>query len=115
MIAYCGLSCDTCSIHLATLEQDPSRQQAMRESIAKICSEKYGMNLQAAEVNDCDGCRATAGRLFSGCLTCKVRECASRKKIINCAYCNDYACTDLKAIFKLDPEAQARLESEFNQ
>ncbi|GEM_PF-4584473 len=26
MIAYCGLNCETCPIHLATIEQDPTVQ-----------------------------------------------------------------------------------------
>lgn len=41
MLAYCGLTCDSCPIHLATLEQDKSRQQTMRESIAEQCSCGY--------------------------------------------------------------------------
>jgi len=33
MIAYCGLACDTCPVHLATLEVDLSRQKEKWESI----------------------------------------------------------------------------------
>ena len=110
MIAYCGLRCDNCPIHLATLEQDKSRQQTMRESIAEQCSKLYGMHLQPGDVTDCDGCRADTGRLFSGCLNCEIRKCASRKSIESCAYCSDYACEKLKQFFTLDPDAQIRLE-----
>ena len=110
MIAYCGLKCDTCPIHLATLEQDRSHQQTMRKSIVEKCSMHYGMNLQPEDITDCDGCRANTGRLFSGCLNCEIRKCAIEKNIESCAYCSDYACEILKKHFSLDPSAQTRLE-----
>ncbi|NJK87886.1 MAG: hypothetical protein HC906_19900 [Bacteroidales bacterium] len=52
--SLCGLICDTCPVHLATFEPDKSRQQIMRESIAEIVL-----------------------RLFSGCVNCEIRKCAS--------------------------------------
>jgi hypothetical protein len=110
MIAYCGLACDRCPIHLATLEQDNSRRLKMRISIAEQCSEHYGMNLQPVDINDCDGCQADTGRLFSGCLNCGIKKCAGRKKIESCAYCMDYACARLNEHFLLDSNAQTRLE-----
>jgi hypothetical protein len=110
MIAYCGLTCDSCPIHLATLEQDKSRQLTIRESIAEQCSKLYGMNLQLEDITDCDGCRANTGRLFSGCSNCEIRKCAVQKNIENCAYCNDYACERLKEHFSHDSIAQNRLE-----
>jgi hypothetical protein len=110
MIAYCGLICDSCPIHLATLEQDKSHHQKMRESIAELCSKNYGMNLQIEDITDCDGCRTDTGRLFSGCLNCEVRKCASQKNIESCAYCSDYACEKLKEHFSRDLSAQTRLE-----
>ena len=64
MMAYCGLDCRNCPIHLATLEQDKTRQQEMRISIARICKEKYGMDLRAEDIADCDGCRSNTGRIF---------------------------------------------------
>ncbi|UCH15125.1 MAG: DUF3795 domain-containing protein [Bacteroidales bacterium] len=110
IIAYCGLVCDSCPIHLASLEQNKSRQKKMRISIARLCSEKYGMNLQPDDINDCDGCRADTGRLFSGCLNCKIRNCASQRNLESCAFCPEYACDNLKEIFRGEPEAQTRLE-----
>jgi len=71
--------------------------------------------MKPGEVNDCDGCRAITGRLFSGCMTCEVRKCASQKNIENCAYCNDYACERLMKFFETDYGAQTRLEEIRNQ
>ena len=100
LIAYCGLNCGSCLIHLATLEQDKSIQNSMRIFIAEKCFEQYGMKLTAEEVNDCDGCRANTGRLFSGCVNCLIRPCAIRKNIETCASCNEFACDKLEAIGK---------------
>ncbi len=110
MIAYCGLTCDSCPIHLATLEKDKSRQLARRESIAEDCRKLYGMNLQTMDITDCYGCLATTGSMFSGCLNCEIRKCASRKNIESCAYCSDYACERLKEHFLHEPGSQVRLE-----
>jgi hypothetical protein len=109
-IAYCGLDCSTCPIHLATLEPDAAKQHAMRESLANECFEHYGMKLQPEQVNDCDGCLAKTGRLFSSCLDCGIRKCASAKELENCAFCEDYACAKLEEMFRSDPEARVRLE-----
>ena len=109
-IAYCGLNCGTCPIHLATLELDKSHQQSMRESIAELCSKQYGFSLQPEEITDCDGCKADTGRLFLSCNTCGIRTCADQKDIEFCAYCTEYACLKLQELFLLDPDAKLRLE-----
>ena len=109
-IAYCGLDCSACPIHLATLEPDAVKQYAMRVSIAHECFVHYGMKLQPEEVNDCDGCLANTGRLFSSCRNCEIRKCASAKELESCAFCEDYACELLDEMFRSDPEAKSRLE-----
>ncbi len=109
-IAYCGLICDSCPIHLATLEQEFSRKLALRAAIAQQCSSTYGLNLKVEDVTDCDGCTADCGRLFSGCINCEVRKCAILKNIESCAYCSDYICRMLEEHFSLDPSARIRLE-----
>ena len=108
MLAYCGLTCDSCPIHLATLESDPAKKQSMRISIAKMCTEHYGMPMQPAEVNDCDGCRAGA-RLFSGCTKCEIRICAAERKVESCAFCPSFKCDKLRHHFEIDPTAESRL------
>jgi len=110
MIAYCGLICDTCPIHLATLEQDDSRKQLMRISIAEQCSKIYGLNMQPEDVTDCDGCKAETGRLFSGCMNCEIRNCVKNRNLDGCAFCEAYACEKLGKHFDADPEAKRRLD-----
>ena len=110
MIAYCGLKCDNCPVQLATMESDISKQQSMRESIAEECSRLYGMVMKPRDIADCDGCLSMSGRLFSGCLKCEIRKCASLKNIENCASCSEYACGKLSDFFSGAPIARTRLD-----
>ena len=111
MIAYCGLTCDNCPIHLATMEQDKLHQQTMRESIADECSKLYGMKMQPEDITDCDGCRAK-GRLFSGCKDCEIRKCAVSKNFKTCADCDKMeTCATLGNLVQYVPEALANLKS----
>ncbi len=111
MIAYCGLNCQSCPIHLATLEPDSGKQQSMRVEIARLCKEQYGMDVTMRDVTDCDGCCAQAGRLFYGCAKCEIRKCAVGRELTSCAFCTDYACEKLLQHFQSDPSARMRLEA----
>jgi len=109
-IAYCGLDCGSCPIHLATLEQDKILQYTMRESIAELLSKYYGIKSQPESVNDCDGCRSDSGRIFAGCLQCDIRQCAIMKHLESCAFCDNYPCDSLTKHFSHEPVAQKGLE-----
>jgi hypothetical protein len=110
MIAYCGLICKTCPIYLATRQANTEEQTRMRIEIFRRCREHYGMNIELADVTDCDGCRTEGGRLFSGCKKCHIRNCVRARGLENCAYCADYACEQLEAHFKKDPTSRPRLD-----
>ncbi len=109
-LAYCGLDCSGCPIYAATREPDRQKQQGMRIEIARLCKEQYQMDITPGDVADCDGCQAVNGRLFSGCIRCEIRKCAVGKKLKSCAYCRDYACENLRALFATDDNARIRLE-----
>jgi Ni,Fe-hydrogenase III small subunit len=109
-IAYCGLACESCPIHLATLEKDDSVKANMRIEIAEQLARIYKTTPKPEIITDCDGCKATGGRLFTGCIDCEIRKCAIVKQVINCAYCGEYACDKLRRHFAIDPGAQVRLE-----
>jgi hypothetical protein len=110
-IAYCGLDCSACPIHLATLETDVRKQYDMRVAIVHECFVHYGMKIQPDEVNECDGCTAGTGRLFTSCRDCGIRKCAISKGLENCAFCEDFACAELEEMFTSDPSARERLEA----
>jgi hypothetical protein len=110
MIAYCGLSCESCPIFWATAETDAQKQAEMRIEIARLIHGHYGMDIHIEDVTDCDGCRSETGRLFSACSRCEIRKCARERKIDSCAYCADYACEKLQKLFATDISARPRLE-----
>jgi len=82
----------------------------MRAEVAEECNRLYRTFMMPGDVNDCDGCRANTGRLFSGCMNCGIRRCAMGKNIESCAFCNGYICDILEKHFLLDPDARKRLE-----
>lgn len=110
MIAYCGLACRTCTIYLATREQDPQKKREMRVEIAREIKKHYGQECKPEDVTDCDGCKAETGRLNSGCKNCQIRNCASEKGVENCAHCNKYVCEKLEKLFATDPDGKRRLD-----
>ena len=81
----------------------------MRMEISDKCNALYRMNLEPDDINDCDGCKAETGILFSGCHNCEIRKCASRKNLLSCAYCSNYACEKLIKHFLMNPGTEKRL------
>jgi len=110
MIAYCGLHCDSCPIHLATLEQDEHKKLQLRTKISAILHDRYSMDLRPDEITDCDGCTLEHGRLFITCISCSVRNCVRNRQHDSCAYCTDYGCDKLQEVFADQPEARMELE-----
>ena len=109
-LAFCGLTCDTCPIFLATREENKDKQLRMRMEIIQLCKEHYGIQYQLKDITDCDGCRTEGGRLFLSCKTCVIRKCAKKKGIENCGHCREYPCKELAAFFETDQGAKARLD-----
>jgi hypothetical protein len=110
MIAYCGLSCRTCPIYLASGEIDEIKKNNLIESIIRECKEHYGIEYKPEDISDCDGCKSHRGKIFSGCENCNIRICARRNNIENCAFCDEYVCEMLSELFKSAPEAKKYLD-----
>jgi hypothetical protein len=108
MVAYCGLTCQTCPIYLATRLENKEERARMKAATVNMCKDHYGMNYKLEDITDCDGCQAR-GRLFSAGRNCPIRKCARGKDLENCAYCTEYACGKLEALCKKEPTAKARL------
>jgi Protein of unknown function (DUF3795) len=111
IIAYCGLTCQTCPIYLATRQEKKEEQARMRAEIIKLCKDNYGINYMLEDITDCDGCQTEGERLFSSSKNCPIRKCARERELENCAYCTEYACGKLEAFFKTDLTAKARLDA----
>lgn len=110
MLAFCGLACDSCPIHLATIEKDIDKKILMRKDIAEQLAKIYQTNPKPEIISDCDGCKIDNGRLFTGCNDCKIRKCAKKRNLESCAFCNDYICENLNKHYTYDPDSRNRLE-----
>ncbi|MEJ2355106.1 MAG: DUF3795 domain-containing protein [candidate division WOR-3 bacterium] len=111
MIAYCGLNCLSCPIYLATREENKEEQTEKRKEILRLIKKHYGLDLKLEDITDCDGCIIETGRLFSGCKNCSIRKCAIEKKIVSCAYCEEYVCGKLEEFFSKEKTAKTRLDN----
>jgi hypothetical protein len=110
MLAFCGLACDSCPIHLATIEIDTDKQTLMRKDIADQLAKIYQTTPNPEIISDCDGCKIDNGKLFTGCINCEIRKCAKVRNLESCAFCNDYICKILSKHYTYDPESRNRLE-----
>jgi len=50
IVAYCGLTCQTCPIYLATRQENKEEQARMRAEIVQLCKEQYGMNYELEDI-----------------------------------------------------------------
>lgn len=105
MIAFCGITCTECPAFLATQKDDDEA----RKKVAEEWSALYNSKVNPADIN-CDGCLSQGRRLLNYCTICEIRKCGQGRKVKNCAYCEDYACQNLKGFFEHAPEAKNTLE-----
>jgi hypothetical protein len=110
LLAYCGLKCGGCQIYLATREIDKEKQEKLRVQIAELINEEYGISIKPKDVTDCDGCKASSGRLYSGCSQCEIRKCAQEKDFLTCAHCIEYPCDKLQKFLVLHSISKSHLE-----
>ena len=107
MIAMCGLVCTECEAYIATQNDDHEAKVKVAEKWTKM----WGVELTPEDVT-CDGCQSETGRLSSYAGGgCEIRPCALERKVINCAYCNEYPCETLEKFFALAPESKTALEA----
>lgn len=104
MIAYCGLDCFECGAYQATQADDDDQ----RRTVAATWSKEYDAEIEPQDIN-CLGCLSDGEVLFHHCEVCEIRQCGQKKDLLNCAYCDDFACSALTDFFVFVPEAEARL------
>jgi hypothetical protein len=109
-VSYCGIMCTNCPIYWATQEENPTTKKKMRNKIAQICNEKYGLSYTYLNITDCEGCRSQSGRLFSGCVNCQVKKCSIEKNYKSCAQCSKYVYPTLQKIYDTDSSGKIWLD-----
>jgi hypothetical protein len=105
IIAYCGIVCSECPAYIATQTDD----DAKRREVAEQWTKQFGHEMKPEDIN-CDGCNADTGRIVNYCAICEIRLCAREKGLINCAYCDDYACDKLEKFFQMAPMFRETLD-----
>lgn len=106
IIAYCGLVCTDCPAYIATQAND----WAALEQVAAQWREEFNAPNISAEGVLCDGCLTDLGHKFGHCHECRIRACGLDRGVLNCAYCEDYACDTLQGFFNMVPDARTRLD-----
>jgi hypothetical protein len=107
MISICGLVCAECGAFLATQNNDDEA----RKKVAEEWSKAYTVALKPEDIY-CEGCLTTSGRVFNYTQVCEIRACGHKKKVKNCAYCQEYPCEKLSKFFDLAPQAKKNLEED---
>jgi Protein of unknown function (DUF3795) len=105
MVAFCGIDCAECPTFLATQENNNEK----RKKVAEQWSKEYKAQFKPEDIN-CDGCLQDKGRLFSHCAVCEIRTCGRKKKLVNCAYCNEYPCQKVNNFFMMVPQGKITLD-----
>ena len=104
-IAYCGLDCQHCQAHIATVRGDTALMRQVAESWSKL----NGIPI-TPDMIPCDGCRMD-GKKTPYCQSlCPIRQCAMEKGLDTCGDCHDMAaCQKLSPILLHSPEASGNL------
>lgn len=93
-IAYCGLDCEKCEAHVATVNHD----EELRAKVAKQWSEWNHAEITPDMIN-CDGCRLDGAKTPYCASLCPIPRCAQNKGLDTCGDCPEKdACQDLHVI-----------------
>ncbi len=106
LLGACGLECGACPAYVATREDDAE----MIAAIAARWSQEYGHEI-LSEYVWCEGCLAEGQRKCGHTRECGVRACAVERRVLSCAYCDDYGCETITEFFEMAPAAKEKLDA----
>ena len=106
IIAKCGLICSECPAYQATIENSDD----LRKKTAEQWSAMFNSSIDWKTIN-CLGCQQDdKEKLFSYCMMCGIRSCASEKGLKTCADCSDFGCAKVSEFWKNAENAKKNLE-----
>ena len=105
-LAFCGLDCHQCPTYLATQADDDEA----RKKTAAFYNKAFGFDVSHQDIN-CDGCKASGGRLFEYCSKCSIKKCAQARSFSNCSECDEAPCADLSKFHEFSPVAKSAFEA----
>ena len=104
-IAYCGIDCEKCEAHIATVNND----NALREKVAKQWSELNQVEITPQMIN-CVGCKFDGSKTIFCDSICRIRPCAVENKFETCGSCSQMeTCQKLAMITGDNKEAYNNL------
>ena len=110
LIAYCGLDCQKCEAHIATINNDDE----LRKEVASKWSELNNVPILPEHIN-CQGCRVDGVKTVYCDSLCEIRQCALKKGVSTCGDCPDMEnCQTGGMITSNNPEALKNLRGEEN-
>ena len=104
-IAKCGCNCSQCPTYKSNLKSFEDR---------KRCNwgwQKYlNIKLSSEKLRLCDGCSISDENRKVYYLNCRVRKCAIKNGVNNCAYCSAYPCHEVLYIHSMQkPDAKQKI------
>ena len=106
-IAYCGLDCETCEAHIATVNNDND----LRIKVAKEWSVLNGVEITPEMIN-CVGCRIEGAKTPFCDSLCPIRQCGLSKGYDTCGDCSKmHGCEKLEMITGNNAEALERIKN----
>ena len=107
-IAYCGLDCEICEAHLATIKND----NTLRAEVAKRWSVLNSVTITPEMIN-CVGCRIEGVKTPFCESLCPIRQCALSMNYETCGSCAEMEnCDKLRMIIQNNPKALFNLKPE---
>jgi hypothetical protein len=107
LIACCGIDCEFCDAHIATVNND----NELREKTAQQWSAMYNAPHITAETINCMGCRAD-GVKFDYCKVCEISNCVKTKGFNTCGECDELEkCQTVGIVLQHVPTAKENLLS----
>ncbi len=88
IMGLCGYRCDLCPAYNDNINNNHNRQE-----ISRGWKRYFGFEIPAEEIG-CVGCIAEGKHADADC---PVRPCALKKKVENCAQCDDFICEKLRS------------------
>ena len=107
-IAYCGLDCEVCEAHIATINDDND----LRVKVAKEWSELNNAEITPDMIN-CSGCSIEGVKTPFCDSLCPIRQCGLDKGYDTCSDCSEMdTCEKLHMITGNNEEALKRLRGQ---
>lgn len=103
LIAYCGINCNSCSLYIATINNNVSLKMKLAEEWGEMYSRLFKV-----EDMECLGCKSE--EVFMLCSKCDIKSCNENKGIERCSKCDDYPCSRIERFYEWQEKQETKVE-----